>query len=39
MNTVPSELLDEENLPPPVAWKDSIPFDDYINVDESIDIC
>ena len=38
-SAVSSELFDEENLPPPVAWEDSMPFDDYINIDENIEIC
>nr|XP_042910876.1 tigger transposable element-derived protein 4-like [Parasteatoda tepidariorum] len=38
-NTVPSELFNEENLPLPVAWEDNIPFDDYVSMDENIDIC
>lgn len=38
-STNPSELFDDEILPSPVAWEDSIPFDDYVNIDENIEIC
>lgn len=39
MNTVPRELLDEENLPPPVAWEDSISSDNFVDIDENIGNC
>lgn len=34
-----SELFDEENLPPLLAWEGSISFQDYTDIDENINIC
>lgn len=40
-NDVPEDLFGhEDNLPHPDAWESTIlPFDDYVNVDNSIEIC